>query len=77
MDRYAGEINKLIGENRINRILFNNKKPTVDLIKKYEKQEGKNSLVLWGKEKKEFKVIKARGLLPHLVPACVANHAHV
>ena len=59
LDRYAGEINKLIGENRINRILFNNKKPTVDLIKKYEKQEGKNSLVLWGKEKKEFKVISA------------------
>lgn len=58
LDKYATEINKFIGQNRINFVLFNDKKPAADLIKKYERQEGKNSRVLWGKRKKEFKVIK-------------------
>lgn len=59
LDKYAQEINNLIGSNRINFVLFNDKKPAADLIKKYERQEGKKSIVSVGKKKKEFKVVGA------------------
>ncbi len=59
LDKYAAAINKFIGQNRIDFILFNSKKPAANLVKKYENKEGKNSLVSLGKRRKKFKVISA------------------
>jgi uncharacterized cofD-like protein len=59
LDKYVAELNKFIGKGRINFVLFNNKKPAENLIRKYEEKEGKNSMVLLGKRKKEFKIISA------------------
>ena len=46
LDRYAAEIEKFIGRDRINFIIFNKKIPNEKLLDKYEKKEGKGSLVL-------------------------------
>lgn len=62
LDRYVLEINKYIGKNRIDFAIFNTKKPAGNLIKKYEKQEGKNMIVNFDEKDnhgRKFKVIKA------------------
>ncbi|MEN8252713.1 MAG: gluconeogenesis factor YvcK family protein, partial [Patescibacteria group bacterium] len=43
---YVKNIEKLIGRNRIDFVVYNSKKPHKDMVSKYEKQEGKKSLVL-------------------------------
>ena len=62
LNRYVLKINKYIGKNRIDFATFNIKKPAANLIKKYEKQEGKNMIVRFdekGSNSRKFKVMKA------------------
>ncbi|MFH0969359.1 MAG: gluconeogenesis factor YvcK family protein [Patescibacteria group bacterium] len=62
LDSYVLEINKYIGKNRINYATFNTKKPSADLIRKYEKQEGKGMVVAFNEKnnaKRKFKVVRA------------------
>lgn len=61
LDDYVDSINKLIGKDRIDYVVYNAKKPAQKLIKKYEKQEGGNFMVGFSVEKnpgRKFKVIK-------------------
>lgn len=50
-DDYVSELEKYIGKGRVDFVIWNIKKPTKNLIKKYEKQEGKNMLVEWHRDK--------------------------
>ena len=62
LDKYISEMNRYIGKNRIDFVTFNTKKPSSNLIKKYEKQEGKNMIVRFdenGSQNKKFKVVNA------------------
>jgi uncharacterized cofD-like protein len=62
LDKYVLEVNKYIGKNRIDFVTFNTKKPSANLIKKYERQEGKNMIVNFdgnGIHSEKFKVVKA------------------
>jgi uncharacterized cofD-like protein len=43
---YVKNIEKLIGKGRIDFVIYNSKKPQKEMIVKYEKQEGENSLVI-------------------------------
>lgn len=45
LERYVHEINKVIGQPRIDTVIFNNRKIDTSLIKRYERREGKNSIV--------------------------------
>jgi len=59
LDKYAQEINKYIGKNRIDFVTFNTKKPSAALIKKYEKKEGKGMIVRFNKNNsRAFKIVK-------------------
>ena len=49
LDKYVLEINKYIGKNRIDFVTFNTKKPSADLIRKYEKKEGKGMVVCFNR----------------------------
>jgi uncharacterized cofD-like protein len=60
LDRYAFEANEYIGKDRINYVTFNTKNPSANLLKKYEKKEGKGMIVEFNKGaniKRKFKVI--------------------
>lgn len=61
LDRYVQEINNFIGKDRVDFVTFNSKKPKQELMAKYEKMEGKNSIVkLNGLDKKRnFKIIQS------------------
>ena len=62
LDRYVLEINKYIGKNRIDFATFNTKKPETNLVKKYERKEGKNMIVNLDESNshnRKFKVVKA------------------
>lgn len=62
LDKYAQEINKYLGENRIDYVVYPNKQPDEQLINKYEKKEGKGSIVQFNKnnlKNRPYKVIKA------------------
>jgi len=62
LDKYISEMNRYIGKNRIDFVTFNTKKPSSDLIKKYEKQEGKNMIVKFDENcnrGRKSKIIKA------------------
>jgi uncharacterized cofD-like protein len=61
LNSYVEKINKHIGKDRIDHVVFNNKKPSLKLIKQYEKLEGKNTLVSFTDEKRKqsFKITQA------------------
>jgi uncharacterized cofD-like protein len=60
LEKYAEDINGYIGKNRIDFVIFNSAKPSRNLVEKYEKLEGKKSLVLIGeKTKKTYEIIYA------------------
>ncbi len=62
LNDYVNFINEYIGKNRIDYVVYNIKKPAQKLIAKYEKIEGKNSLVTFDIDKCEnrnYKVVKA------------------
>ena len=60
LEDYVDAINKLIGKNRINFVVFNTKKPNVDLIKKYKNQKEVLIKSINPKNKNEkYKIIKA------------------
>ncbi|MDQ1284453.1 MAG: putative gluconeosis factor [Patescibacteria group bacterium] len=51
LDCYVSEMEKFIGKGRIDFATYNIRRPNKRLLEKYEKREGKNSLVLLKKEK--------------------------
>jgi uncharacterized cofD-like protein len=62
LDKYVLEINKFIGKNRIDFVTFNTKQPSENLIKKYERQEGKGMVVRFDENSdsaRKFKVVRA------------------
>jgi uncharacterized cofD-like protein len=66
VDDYIDSINKFIGKNRINYVIFNSNNPDKRLIEKYEKQEGGNFLVQFFPEKnlqRKYKLIKGDFIL--------------
>lgn len=62
VDDYVGMIEKYIGKNRINYVLFPSRRPTQSLIEKYEQVEGKDTLVMFheGKNlKRRYELVRA------------------
>jgi len=60
LDDYVKMVEKYIGKGRVNFVTFNTKNPPRDLVKKYEKKEGKGALVTFkNKKKRTYKVITA------------------
>ncbi|MFH1565235.1 MAG: gluconeogenesis factor YvcK family protein [bacterium] len=62
VDDYVERINNYLGKDRVDYVVFNTKKPSSELIKRYERVEGKNSKVLdtqRGVQHLRAKVIKA------------------
>ena len=60
LDKYAQEINGYLGGERIDFVLFNVNGISKQLIEKYEKKEGKNSIVKFNagsNEKRTYKVV--------------------
>lgn len=65
LDKYINETNKYLGKDRINHAIFNTQIPRAELVKRYERQEGKNMMVKFDKNKnpqRNFKIIKAEML---------------
>jgi uncharacterized cofD-like protein len=72
LDRYIQEVNRYIGEDRVDYVIFNSRKLPEDLVGRYEKREGKNSVVKFdrdGIEKRNYKVILADTLLRQKIKA--------
>jgi uncharacterized cofD-like protein len=64
MDKYAQEINKYLGGNRIDYVVYPSNRTNKSLVEKYEKKEGKNSIVKFNNINKNkierfYKVVKA------------------
>ena len=61
VDKYVQEINKYLGKERIDFVVFPNKQPSEKLIKKYEKKEGKDSVVNFNNIQitRSYKVVRA------------------
>jgi len=62
VDKYAQEINKYLGGDRIDYVICPSDRPKKELIKKYERKEGKNSIVKFYKDslaERAYKVVKA------------------
>jgi uncharacterized cofD-like protein len=62
VDNYAREMNSYLGQNRIDYVIYPSKRPKEELIKKYEKREGKNSIVKLrdsSSEERPYKIVKA------------------
>lgn len=62
VDKYVTEINGYLGADRINFVIFPFNSPEEDLQKKYEKREGKNSIVKFNEENKinrSYKIVRA------------------
>jgi len=60
VDDYVEAINKYIGQDRINIVTFNNRKPVKKLIEKYEKIEGRGTMVSFQENKvRKYKIIQA------------------
>lgn len=66
LDDYVESINKFIGKDRIEYVIFNTKKPSKKLIKKYEKKEGGNFMVNFDKDKnvkRKYKIIRGNFII--------------
>lgn len=62
VDDYVAALEKYIGEGRINYTIFASRKPVKALVEKYERVEGKNTLVVFHKNKntgRRYKLVKA------------------
>ena len=62
VDKYAQEINKYLGGNRINFVVFPSSQPVKKMIKKYEEKEGKDSIVKLNKNldiQRSYKIVRA------------------
>ncbi len=62
VDKYAQEMNKYLGRDRIDFVVFPMNRPSKKLIVKYEKKEGKNSIVKFTKNtgiKRSYRVVLA------------------
>ncbi|HBI17629.1 MAG TPA: hypothetical protein DDY52_05835, partial [Candidatus Moranbacteria bacterium] len=62
VDKYVKEMNRYLGSERIDFVIFPFNKPTEDLQKKYEKREGRNSVVKFNKDNligRNYKVVRA------------------
>lgn len=62
VDDYVVALEKYIGEGRINYTIFASRKPLKALVEKYERVEGKNTLVVFHKNKntaRRYKLVKA------------------
>ncbi len=62
LDRYAEEANRYLGKKRIDFVTFNSKIPSEQLIKKYEKKEGRGMMVKFLENngpKRRYKIIRA------------------
>ena len=61
LERYVEEMNEYLGGNRVDYVIFPTRKPPESLVKKYEKKEGKNSIVNFEDRVKErkYKVVLA------------------
>lgn len=62
VDDYVKALEKYIGKNRINYVIFASQKPLGALVKKYEQAEGKDALVVFHKNKntaRRYKLVKA------------------
>jgi len=56
---YVNSVEKLIGKNRIDFVVYNSKKPSKTTLAKYEQQEGKNLLVLCDDESaRKYKIVR-------------------
>jgi uncharacterized cofD-like protein len=61
VDKYIHSIEKYIGKGRVNAAIFNTSRIDSKLLKRYESEEGRNSLVkLPVHTKRSFRVVKAR-----------------
>ncbi len=62
VDKYTQEMNKYLGQDRIDFVVFPNNRPTKKLIAKYERKEGKNSIVRFTKNnqiKRSYRIVLA------------------
>jgi uncharacterized cofD-like protein len=70
VDKYVDEINNFLGGKRINYVIFPCNRPPIELEKKYEKREGKNSIVKLTEDDKlgrGFKIVKADILSQNII----------
>lgn len=62
VDKYVDEMNNFLAGNRIDYVVFPFDEPPAELKKKYERREGKKSVVAFNKDKKSkrsYKVVRA------------------
>jgi uncharacterized cofD-like protein len=62
VDDYIATLEQYIGKDRVNYAVFSSHKPLKALVKKYEREEGKNTLVLFRKNKnpkRRYKLVQA------------------
>ena len=62
LDKYAQEINKYLGDDRIDLVIYPSGRPTKEMIVRYERKEGKGSIVSFAKNRisqRPYKIIKA------------------
>lgn len=65
VDKYVDEINNYLGKARVDFVIFPASQPDKNLQKKYEKREGKNSIVFFNQEKnkqRSYQVVLANVL---------------
>lgn len=58
VDDYVGAVEKYIGAGRVDYVLFNTKKPSQKLLRKYEEHEGRDLLVAFYAEKNPHRAYK-------------------
>jgi uncharacterized cofD-like protein len=62
LDKYAQEINGYLGGDRIDLVIYPSGRPTKEMIARYEKKEGENSIVSFQPNKmpqRTYKIVKA------------------
>lgn len=70
LDKYVTEINNYIGEERIDFVIFPANRPPKSLEEKYEKREGKNSIVKFDEEieiNRKYRIVKSNILNEALI----------
>jgi len=62
LDRYTQEINEYLGGDRIDLVIYPSGRPTKEMVARYERKEGKGSIVSFVKNKipqRSYKIVKA------------------